>query len=201
MAETAGLPDAGRVRLAFALRNCGAEYASTRHNAGDWFLSRLAAGRGAEFSMRSRLSCEEGRADGLRLARNCSYMNESGRAAAAIAGFYRIDPAGILIIHDEMDLPAGRARLKFSGGIAGHNGLRDVRACLGSLDFWRLRIGIGRPPAGADPSDYVLAPPSAEQRQLIDAAIEDIISVWPAIVAGDMNAAMLSLHTEPTPDS
>ena len=196
MAETAGLPAAGRVRLAFALRNPGDEYAGTRHNAGDWFLARLAALRGEGFSSRTRLQCEEGRADGLRLARSCTWMNESGRPVAAIAGFYRIDASDVLIVHDEMDLPAGQARLKFSGGHAGHNGLRSVRACLGSADFWRLRIGIGRPAGRIDPADYVLAPPSESERRLIDGAIERALAVWPDIVAGDMNAAMLSLHTE-----
>ena len=195
MAETAGLPGAGPVQLALALRNCGDEYARTRHNAGDWFGTRLAESRGERFSGRARLLCEEGRVDGVRLARNCTYMNESGKAAAALAGFYRIAPANILIIHDEMDLPAGQARLKFAGGIAGHNGLRDVRAALAGADFWRLRIGIGRPAGPVDPADYVLAAPPAAERELIDAAIAQAVAAWPAVAAGDMNAAMLLLHS------
>ena len=152
MAETAGLPGAGAVQLALALRNCGEQYAATRHNAGDWFVARLAEARGGELAGRARRFCEEGRVDGVRLARNCTYMNESGKAAAALAGFYRIAPANILVIHDEMDLPAGQARLKFAGGMAGHNGLRDVRTALGSAGFWRLRIGIGRPAEFVDPA-------------------------------------------------
>ncbi|MCY4325626.1 MAG: aminoacyl-tRNA hydrolase, partial [Betaproteobacteria bacterium] len=195
MVETVGQPDVGRVQLVLALRNSGDEYEATRHNAGDWFVTALAAAVSTEFSVRSRLLCEEGRSGDVRLARSCTYMNESGRAAAALAGFYRIAPANILIVHDEMDLPVGQVRLKFAGGIAGHNGLRDVRNSLGSAGFWRLRIGIGRPAEYVDPANYVLAAPATEQRRLINAGIIRAVEVWPAIAAGDMNAAMLDLHS------
>ena len=126
-------------------------------------------------------------------------MNLSGRAVSALARYFSITPAETLVVHDELDLPAGEARMKFGGGTAGHNGLRDVDAQLGTADFWRLRLGIGHPRDSAIPQqqvvDYVLRPPLAAERTLILAAIERGLDAWPSIAAGDMNRAMQLLHT------
>jgi PTH1 family peptidyl-tRNA hydrolase len=191
------------IRLVVGLGNPGREHEATRHNAGFWFVDALAA----------RLSCAlvaEGRFHGrvaraasdLRLLAPGTYMNLSGRAVAALARFFGIAPAEILVAHDELDLPPGEAKLKFGGGTAGHNGLRDIDAQLGTTDFWRLRIGIGHPRDSAIPqqdvADYVLRPPPAPERALIVAAIERALDAWPAIAAGDYPRAMQLLHTKET---
>ena len=127
-------------------------------------------------------------------------MNLSGRAVGAVARFFAIAPAEILVVHDELDLAAGEVRLKFGGGVAGHNGLKDIRAHLGTADFWRLRLGIGHPRDSEVPQqqvvDYVLKPPRRDERAAIEAAIERGLAVIPALVAGETERAMTALHTK-----
>jgi PTH1 family peptidyl-tRNA hydrolase len=131
-------------------------------------------------------------------------MNESGRPVAALARFYRVAPAEVLVAHDELDLKPGVIKIKHGGGFAGHNGLKDIAACLGSGDFWRLRIGIGHPRDGAlseqEVADYVLRPPLAAERARIDDAIVRAAAIWPHIVSGDLARAMHELHTRPSAD-
>jgi len=133
-------------------------------------------------------------------------MNLSGRAVAALAQFFAIEPAEILVVHDELDLKPGEAKMKFGGGHAGHNGLRDIHAKLGVSEFWRLRLGIGHPRDSAIPQqdvvDYVLQPPNGEERAAILQAIDRALDAWPQIAAGDFERAMMALHTrrEPGPD-
>jgi PTH1 family peptidyl-tRNA hydrolase len=128
-----------------------------------------------------------------------TYMNLSGRSVSGVAGFFGIESGDILVAHDELDLLPGEAKMKFGGGIAGHNGLRDIAGELGTPDFWRLRIGIGHPRDSAIPqqdvADYVLAPPSKVDLAAIEAAIGRALDAWPAIAAGDFERAMLLLHT------
>jgi len=128
-----------------------------------------------------------------------TYMNESGRAVASLARFYSVEPAEILVVHDELDLKPGDAKMKLGGGVAGHNGLRDIRSQLGSADFWRLRFGIGHPRDSALPQqdvvDFVLKPPRADEKIAIVDAEERALAVWPDIARGDMERAMMSLHT------
>jgi len=137
--------------------------------------------------------------DGLRLLKPSTYMNLSGRSVSSCARFFTLAPRDVLVVHDELDLPPGEAKLKFGGGIAGHNGLRDVAAQLGTPDFWRLRLGIGHPRDSAIPQqdvgDYVLAPPSRDDRAAIEEAIGRSLEAWPAIATGDFERAMMSLHT------
>ena len=196
------------LRLIVGLGNPGRRYAPTRHNAGAWFVERLAAALGIALRSEARFSCLVGRAaasDGadLRLALSQAFMNESGSAVAALAGFYRIAPADILVAHDELDLKPGSVKLKLGGGNAGHNGLRDVCARLGTRDYWRLRIGIGHPRDSelgqAEVVDYVLHPPRAEERPLIDDAIARALAIWPRLAAGDLERAMHELHTRAKP--
>jgi PTH1 family peptidyl-tRNA hydrolase len=123
-------------------------------------------------------------------------MNLSGQPVQMLAGFFKIQPEEILVVHDEMDFPAGVAKMKQGGGIAGHNGLRDISQRLGSHDYWRLRLGVGRPASGADSADYVLQKPTAEERAAIDATIEKALQIMPLCFAGDMQSAMHKLHTE-----
>lgn len=128
-----------------------------------------------------------------------SFMNASGRPVQMLAGFFKIPAAEILVVHDEIEFPAGVARLKQGGGIAGHNGLRDISQRIATHDYWRLRLGVGHPGAKGAVADYVLGRPVQEERELIDEVIGRALELMPQIMAGDMQAAMLKLHTDPKP--
>ena len=189
------------IRLVVGLGNPGREHDATRHNAGFWFADAMSSLMGATFAHEPRFHGALAKAaSGVRLLKPSTYMNLSGRAASAVLGFFSIAPAQMLVAHDELDLPAGDVKLKFGGGVAGHNGLRDLRAQLGTGDFWRLRLGIGHPRDSAIPQqavvDYVLRPPLAEERRAIGDAIERGLSVWPSIAVGDYERAMTLLHTK-----
>jgi len=189
------------VRLVAGLGNPGREYAFTRHNAGFWFLDALASKLGAAFRSESKFQGQLGKAEGdLRLLKPMTFMNLSGRSVSAAARFFAVSPAEILVVHDELDLPPGEAKMKFGGGVAGHNGLKDIAAQLGTKDFWRLRLGIGHPRDSSIPqqdvADYVLAPPTVADGKAIAAALDRALDAWPAIEAGDFERAMLLLHTK-----
>jgi PTH1 family peptidyl-tRNA hydrolase len=188
------------IRLVAGLGNPGREHVATRHNAGFWFADMLASRLGAAFRSEGKFHGQVAKVAGdLRLLKPGTYMNLSGRSVSGMARFFAIAPEDILVVHDELDLLPGDAKMKFGGGIAGHNGLRDIAVQLGTPDFWRLRIGIGHPRDSAVPqqdvADYVLAPPSSDDRAAIEAAIDRAIDAWPAIAAGDFERAMLVLHT------
>ena len=188
------------IRLVVGLGNPGREHAATRHNAGYWFADALASKLGVAFVGEAKFHGQVAKAtDGLRLLKPSTYMNLSGRSVSALARFFALAPKDILVVHDELDLQPGEAKLKFGGGIAGHNGLRDVAAQFGTPDFWRLRLGIGHPRDSAIPQqdvgDYVLAPPSRDDRAAIDDAIGRSLDAWPAIARGDTERAMQLLHT------
>ncbi len=191
------------IRLVAGLGNPGRQYAATRHNAGFWFADALAAKLGVSMAHESRFASDVGKKGDLRLAKPSTYMNDSGRAVAALARFFAVSPAELLVVHDELDLRAGEAKLKLGGGVAGHNGLRDIQTQLGSADFWRLRVGIGHPRDSALPEqdvvDYVLKPPRPEEREAIVNALERALTAWPDIARGDMERAMMTLHTKPSP--
>jgi len=188
------------MRLVVGLGNPGPEYAATRHNAGYWFVERLASQAGVGLRGESRFHGSVGRlpagGEDCWLLLPQTFMNASGRSVGAFARFYRIAPEDLMVVHDELDLPPGTPRLKKGGGVAGHNGLKDIAAHLGSRDFWRLRLGIGHPGDRATVVDYVLHPPRGEEQALIDEAIERSLDVWPFIARGDLAAAMLKLHTK-----
>jgi len=184
--------------LIAGLGNPGPEYAQTRHNAGFRFLDALIAGRGAwRHEARSDARAARVTIAGREIWLLCpeSFMNHSGEAVVRLARYHKIPPEQILIVHDELDLPAGAARLKFGGGDGGHNGVADVIEKLGSKEFHRLRIGIGRPAASADVVSYVLKKPSKADQALIDAAIHDTLTQIDSIVHGQMQKAMNALHT------
>jgi len=187
------------IRLVAGLGNPGREYANTRHNAGFWFVDQLAYRLNASFSAEPKFGGDVAKAGALRLVKPMTFMNLSGRAVAGLARFFTIGPAEILVVHDELDLLPGKAKMKFGGGHAGHNGLRDIQAQLGSPDFWRLRIGIGHPRdselSQQDVVDYVLKPPRVEERAAIDEAMRRALKAWPALAQGDMEEAMMTLHT------
>ena len=194
------------IRLVIGLGNPGREHDATRHNAGFWFADALASKLGAAFAHEAKFHGALAKAGtGVRLLKPATYMNLSGRAAASAAHFFAIAPESILVVHDELDLPMGEARLKFGGGVAGHNGLKDLRAQLGTADFWRLRIGIGHPRESALPQqhvvDYVLKPPLADERRAIEDAIARGVSVWDLLASGDFERAMTMLHTKTQGDA
>jgi len=188
------------IRLVAGLGNPGREYAGTRHNAGFWFADELAAKLSTSFAHEAKFGGDVAKAGALRLVKPMTFMNLSGRAVAAAARFFGIAPEEILVVHDELDLLPGKAKMKFGGGHAGHNGLRDIQAQLGSPDFWRLRLGIGHPRDSEltqqDVVDYVLKPPRTEERIAIVDAVDRALAAWPAIASGDMEGAMMALHTK-----
>ncbi len=192
------------IRLVAGLGNVGREYVMTRHNAGFWFADALAMRLDAAFVHEAKFAGDVAKArDGVRLLKPTTYMNGSGRAVAALARFFSIAPGEIVVVHDELDLKPGEAKLKLGGGVAGHNGLKDIRAQLGTADFWRLRLGIGHPRDSEIPQqqvvDYVLKPPRpAEQEAIVD-AIGRSLAAWPDIARGDLERAMLALHTKKDP--
>ena len=193
------------IRLVAGLGNPGRAYAATRHNAGFWFANALAAKLGAPFASEAKFAADVARSADLRIAKPMTFMNLSGRSVAGIARFFDIAPDAILVVHDELDLLPGEAKLKLGGGVAGHNGLRDIKAQLGTADFWRLRLGIGHPRNSALPErevvDYVLKPPDGDERAQIDAAIDRALGASSDILAGNMERAMTALHTRPRPST
>lgn len=192
------------IRLVVGLGNPGPEYERTRHNAGFWFVDALARDHGKSLATEKKFFGHAGRltSDCWMLKPN-TFMNCSGQAVAALAGFYQIAPEEILVVHDELDLKPGEVKLKLGGGVAGHNGLKDIQARLGTSDFWRLRIGIGHPReqelSEQQVVDYVLHRPSAEHLKLIEATLDKCLGIWPALARGDMERAMHQLHTKPKP--
>jgi len=189
------------IRLVVGLGNPGKEYERTRHNAGFWLVERFAKASGVVLRKDGKFQALVGRHDATSawLLLPQSFMNASGRPVQMLAGFFKIKPDEILVVHDELDFPPGVARVKQGGGIAGHNGLKDISQRLATHEYWRLRLGVGKPPAGREGADYVLEKPPAEEKAAIDAAIEKSLAVLPQMLAGDMQGAMNKLHTEEKP--
>lgn len=188
------------VWLIAGLGNPGRDYARTRHNAGFWWIERCAGALGIALKPEARFFGLAGHGNSTSgevfLLQPQTFMNVSGKSVAALARFYKIEPAQILVVHDELDLAPGTARLKMGGGHGGHNGLKDIAAQLGSKDFWRLRLGVGHPGDKSQVVNYVLNPPRADELALIEDAIIDGLRVLPHILRGDFAAAMLELHTQ-----
>jgi peptidyl-tRNA hydrolase, PTH1 family len=183
--------------LIAGLGNPGPEYASNRHNAGFMVADLLAERIGARFKRdRSRAAVATGRLAGfpVTLAKPLSFMNLSGRPVAALRTFYKIPPERIVVIHDELDLPLGTLRLKQGGGDNGHNGLRSVTSALGTKDYFRVRVGIGRPPGRMDPADYVLHDFSPAERNLVPEVLERAADAAEALLRHGLAAAQNEFH-------
>lgn len=187
------------LRLIVGLGNPGADYAKTRHNAGFWFCEQLAGELGASLKKEARFHGVAGQARqaDVWLLLPQTFMNRSGQSVRALMQFYRITPAEMLVVHDELDIPPGQMRLKFGGGLGGHNGLKDITAQLGTQDYWRLRIGIGHPGDRNEVVNYVLKPPRKEEQLEIDAAIQTALAAWPQLARGDFEAATQRINSKP----
>ncbi len=189
------------IRLFVGLGNPGSEYEATRHNAGFWWVDALAAKLGArlvpERAYQGLVARANLAAGPVWLLQPMTFMNRSGASVAPLARFFKIEPQQILVIHDELDLQPGQAKLKLGGSAAGHNGLKDIHGLLGTQDFWRLRLGIGHPGVKAEVIHYVLKKPSPEQREAIDKAIAQSLSASDALIAGDMDKALALIHAQP----
>jgi PTH1 family peptidyl-tRNA hydrolase len=189
------------IRLLVGLGNPGPEYEDTRHNAGFWFIDAVARELKANLVPERSyfgLAVRVNRPDGpVWLLEPMTFMNLSGKSVGALARFFKIAPAEILVAHDELDLLPGQVKMKFGGSHAGHNGLKDIQAQLGSADFWRLRLGIGHPGVKAEVVNYVLRKPMADHREAIDKSIEQALTALDLLLAGDMDRALMKVHAKP----
>lgn len=187
------------IRLLVGLGNPGPDYQSHRHNVGYWLLDALCQDHAARLGVESKLHGETGRlqlaGQDIRLLKPTTFMNRSGLSVQAALRYWKIDPEEMLVVHDDLDLPAGVARLKFDGGHGGQNGLRDIIAQLGGGRFQRLRLGIGHPGHRDKVTGWVLGRPGRDDELLIRRAIDSALEVLPWVAQGRLNDAMQKLHT------
>jgi PTH1 family peptidyl-tRNA hydrolase len=189
------------IRLIVGLGNPGPEYETTRHNAGFWLADHYADDLRATFNFEKAFFGLVAKAkkggDTVLLLKPSTYMNRSGQSVGALARFYKIAPAQVLVLHDELDLLPGQVKIKQGGSHAGHNGLKDIQAALGTPDFWRIRIGIGHPRTLglAQPvADFVLHSPRRDEQTGIDSVIDRCRAVLPALLEGDFTQVTRQLH-------
>jgi PTH1 family peptidyl-tRNA hydrolase len=189
--------EAARRRLVVGLGNPGPEYAGNRHNAGFMVLDELAARVGGRFKAhRSHAEVLEGRLAGqpVVLAKPRSYMNLSGGPVKALADFYKVPPADIVVVHDELDIPFGALRLKFGGGDNGHNGLRSITKSLGTKDYFRLRFGVGRPPGRMDAAVYVLRDFATAERKDLPLLVDRAADALESLLVNGLEATQNRFH-------
>ena len=191
------------IKLFVGLGNPGPEYEATRHNAGFWWIDEVAR------QLKVNLAVEKGywglmgrtsiAGQNVWLLEPLTFMNASGKSVAALARFFKISPEEILVAHDELDIDPGHAKLKKGGGHAGHNGLRDIHAQLGSPDYWRLRLGVGHPGDRGEVINWVLKKPSQDDRIAIEQCMDRSLKALPALLAGEMDKATMLIHTATPP--
>jgi len=187
-----------KIKLFVGLGNPGEQYVETRHNVGFWWIDFI--GQNHKLSLKNSKKYfgefskhnEDGEVFFLKPS---TFMNDSGKSVQALAKFYKIEPEEILVIHDELDIQPGTAKLKLGGGHGGHNGLKSIQASLGSNNFWRLRIGVGHPGDKSKVIGYVLNKPSKIEMQLIQESIINSYKVFSYIMLGQFEKAMLNLHS------
>ncbi len=191
------------IKLFVGLGNPGSEYTGTRHNAGFWWIDEIARQLGVQLApdraFRGLVARASVNAQAVWLLEPQTFMNLSGQSVAALARFYKITPEQILVAHDELDLPPGEAKLKHGGGHAGHNGLRDIHAQLGTSDYWRLRLGIGHPGARGEVTGWVLRRPPLDEQIAIEQAVDRAAKAFAQLVSGDMATATQMIHTAKPP--
>ena len=185
------------IKLFVGLGNIGDKYTATRHNAGFWWVNQIAEQTKTPLTVDAKFFGVVGKLDlDKYLLKPSTYMNASGKAVAALANYYKITPAEILVIHDELDLPPGTAKLKFGGGHGGHNGLKDIHSALGTSDYWRLRLGIGHPGDRNEVINFVLKAPTRVESDALQTSINAACGVVDLMLIGDFESAMLKLHTK-----
>jgi PTH1 family peptidyl-tRNA hydrolase len=191
------------IKLFVGLGNPGPEYESTRHNAGFWWLDEVARELKTPLAMDKSYYGLVGRTavngQTVWLLKPQTFMNLCGKSVAVLARFYKIQPQEILVAHDELDIVPGEAKLKLGGSHAGHNGLRDIHAQLGTDDYWRLRLGVGHPGVKSEVIHWVLKKPSLDHRIAIDQSIDRALKALPHFLAGDMDKATMLVHTSKPP--
>lgn len=189
--------------LIAGLGNPGPGYAGNRHNVGVMVADELARRAGSSFraASRFRASVADGRLAGLpvTLAKPLSFMNDSGGPVAGLRGYYHLEPGRIVVIHDELDLPFGTIRLKLGGGDNGHNGLRSITAALGTREYYRVRVGIGRPPGRMDPAAFVLRDFTAAERKELPFMLDRAADATEALLATGLAAAQNAFHPDGLP--
>jgi len=189
------------IRLIVGLGNPGPEYETTRHNAGFWLADHYADDLRATFNFEKAFFGLVAKAkkggDTVLLLKPATYMNRSGQSVGALARFYKIAPEQVLVLHDELDLPPGQVKIKQGGSHAGHNGLKDIQAALGTPNFWRIRIGIGHPRTlglAQQVADFVLHSPRRDEQTGIDSVIDRCRAMLPALLDGDFTLVTRQLH-------
>jgi PTH1 family peptidyl-tRNA hydrolase len=191
------------IKLFVGLGNPGPEYEATRHNAGFWWIDALSQELKAPLSLDKNYHGQVARTtvngQTVWLLKPLTFMNLSGKSVAALARFFKISPGEVLVAHDELDIVPGQAKLKFGGSHAGHNGLRDIHAQLGSADYWRLRIGVGHPGVKAEVINWVLKKPSQEHRDAIEDCMARSLKAVPDLLRGEMEKATMLIHTSQPP--
>ena len=191
------------IKLFVGLGNPGPEYESTRHNAGFWWIDELARELKAPLMMDKSYHGLVARTtvngQTVWLLQPQTFMNLCGKSVAALARFFKIQPQEILVAHDELDIAPGEAKLKLGGSHAGHNGLRDIHAQLGTDDYWRLRLGVGHPGVKSEVIHWVLKKPSLDHRIAIDQSIARALKAMPNFLSGEMDKATMLVHTSKPP--
>ena len=191
------------IKLIAGLGNPGPEYENTRHNAGFLFLDTVALELKASWTMDKSYHALVARTlvkgETVWLLKPQTFMNLSGKSVSALARFFKVKPDEVLVVHDELDIAPGEAKLKFGGGHAGHNGLRDIHAQLATGDYWRLRLGIGHPGDKLEVANWVLKKPSLDHRIALEQCIDRSLKALPALLAGDMTQATMLIHTSKPP--
>ncbi len=191
------------IKLFVGLGNPGTEYEATRHNVGFWWVDALSRELKAPLSFDKSYFGQVARTTAagqtVWLLEPQTFMNLSGKSVAALAGFFKIKPEEILVAHDELDIVPGQGKLKFGGSHAGHNGLRDIHAQLGTGDYWRLRLGVGHPGDKNEVINWVLKKPSPDHRTAIEDCIARALKAVPALITGEMEKATMMIHTRTPP--
>ncbi|MEN9467934.1 MAG: hypothetical protein RL081_1935 [Pseudomonadota bacterium] len=191
------------IKLFVGLGNPGPEYEATRHNAGFWWIDALARQLKVSLAMDRSYYGLVARTvingQTVWLLEPQTFMNLSGKSVAALARFFKIAPQEMLVVHDELDIAPGEAKLKLGGSHAGHNGLRDIHAQMGTDDYWRLRIGVGHPGVKSEVVNWVLKKPMLDHRIAIDQCIDRTLKALPHLMAGDMDKATMLIHTSKPP--
>jgi PTH1 family peptidyl-tRNA hydrolase len=191
------------IKLFVGLGNPGPEYEATRHNAGFWWIDALArqlkVSMAMDRSYHGLVARTTINGQTVWLLEPQTFMNLSGKSVAALARFFKIAPQEMLVVHDELDIVPGEAKLKLGGSHAGHNGLRDIHAQMGTDDYWRLRIGVGHPGVKSEVVNWVLKKPMLDHRIAIDQCIDRTLKALPHLMAGEMDKATMLIHTSKPP--